>query len=88
MTSKENFIRSVRKNLDPLFQELDDDQWSKERAESICKLDSEFFYEKKASIQDAVAYLRCVEDINPKMDEDKAIAKMDEIMKKYNGPTD
>jgi hypothetical protein len=35
------------------------------------------------TVEDAVAYVRCIEDVNPDLDEDVALARMSEISKKY-----
>jgi len=37
------------------------------------------------SADDAVRYLRCMEEVNPDYPEDKAIRRMKELMEKYGG---
>lgn len=40
-------------------------------------------HRKKYTIDDAVAYCRCFEEVNPELNEDEAIARMEAIQEKY-----
>lgn len=40
-------------------------------------------YERKFSVAAAVSYVKCWEEINPDLDEETALSRMDEISKRY-----
>lgn len=73
MTVERLFVIEVRSWLPPIPNEDSD---SVDRG--IAQL-----FEMGFSINDAVAYTRCTEEVNPELEEEPALAKMKEIGSKY-----
>lgn len=82
--SELNFVETVYKRLQ---------KWVNGRETKI-EFNEDFINEIKASIErlekrwftidDAVAYMKCTEELNPSLDEDVALKRMDKISSKYN----
>ena len=55
-----------------------------ELGDEAVKRQAGFLFDDGYSLEDAIAYLKCTEEVNPNLDEDTALARMHEIYIKYH----
>ena len=76
MSEKQSFVSQVWAQLPPI------ENVSRESVNnSICEL-----YDRGFTLRDAVRYALCWEEVDPSMNEEKALKRMKEIGQKYKSP--
>lgn len=82
--TEEEFTQAILERL-PQIVDLDwDYMFPPGRASTPLRNSVVRLYEDGFTIQDAVKFMRCFEDINPELDEDIALRKMNSLKEKYH----
>ena len=72
--NREEFVNKVTAAVKAVNKEDDE----------VIKRQAGYLFDDRYSLEDTIAYLNCMEEVNPNLDEDTALARMHEIYIKYH----